>query len=103
MSAPSRAEEKLDLFDLVLIAESYRERLEIHERLANERGMTLGEMLARERRGFAQIVSTLELLRLHEKDFVALVKRRTEEARRRAASVPQGGRSDSSSPASTTS
>jgi hypothetical protein len=81
VAARTAPDEKIDLLTQILVIENYVERLEIHERYANDRGMALGTMLTHELRTLRVTVKTLELMRLHEKQFVEIVKTAAREAR----------------------
>lgn len=93
---PPPREPKVELLAQLLAVEAHVERLEIHERLAADRGQRLGVIMEHELAAMRAVVKTLTLLRAYEKAFVRIVV-----DDRRAAG--RAGRSATSSPAPTTS
>jgi len=74
MSERNGADDKIDLLEQILTIEGYAERLEMWKAAAAAKGQSLGVILTRELKSMRQTVKTLELLRAHEKQFVALVR-----------------------------
>jgi hypothetical protein len=78
---------KVHLFDQMMVVAGYVDRLEIHKKMAAERGETLGVMLEHELASLRQTLKTLELVCAYEKQFVALVTSDRERARRAVAAA----------------
>lgn len=89
-------EAKIGLLGMILWAEGELERIDVWETGLRSEGKALYSQMAIDQRHLRQIVSTLELLREHEKEFVSLVR-----ARRRANEVVAPRSTARLSPAST--
>ena len=86
-SAPA-PEAKVSLLEMILAAESEVERIETWRNVLRSEGSQVDPGLARRQVVYRRMVATLELLKLHEKAFVAMVKETRGRQRRQAASVP---------------
>ena len=85
-SAPA-PEAKVSLLEMILAAESEVERIETWRNVLRSEGSQVDPGLARRQVVYRRMVATLELLKTHEKAFVAMVKETRDRQRRQAASA----------------
>jgi hypothetical protein len=70
---------KVTLLEMILWAEQEADRIEVWERVLASEGRALEPHIARAGQVSRQTVKALELMKMHEQEFVAVVKKRRAE------------------------
>lgn len=84
---PAAKEDKIDLLDMIIHIEDEIGDVDTWERVLRSEGKGLYPRMARRRAILRRVAATLELVKLHESEFRALVIKARKEAQRLAAAA----------------